>query len=430
MANPLFAFVEINQWLDKAFLRPLPKLIPQWKHLRRDPQKVLAEGDIVIGPVKRYVTAASSGLLVGLASGGIILGILAEKLERQQPWERHLPWEVIGGVVVAGWVLAFFGVLWLLQGATMILRADGVELRRRGLVVRCPWALFSARGQPFQPGEGRVLLPVNPAAVAQATVNDRPGLDARGGKVRNNLLASKPPGQAVLYARYRARVMDLAELLLHLGGLLALEAAGEEPVELLEPTPEPVSAAPAPQIDAKGWVTVDLTRLEFPALCCECGRRTENVERYSGDPALFSSGNTRRPGTGDYVVVPVPVCEECSSRHWRKALRGAAVGFLFGLVPLGLFTVATLDVMNERIWPPMAGAIALVFTLTGAFFGWRYGAMRSRPVELKHYSRRDGTVALRFRRAEYTEALLEFMARRGLVQRPAAGAKREKKKKR
>src|SRR5262245_48986090 len=108
----------------------------------------------------------------------------------------------------------------------MVLTPEGVELRRGGSVVFCPWALFDAPGEPGRPGGGRGVRPGSPAAVPLARWDKAGRPVARGRGVRGRQLRFTGDREAVLGALYAVKSRDLAALLLHLG-----RALGGEPAE-------------------------------------------------------------------------------------------------------------------------------------------------------------------------------------------------------
>src|SRR5207248_7705996 len=133
--------------------------------LRARPAAVLAEGDVTIGPYRRWGTATALGLILALMLLGLgtVLLLAGNGRMPQQP----------GPFFTVAAILLLIGVplgsitlmLRLFQGGCMVLKSEGTEVHHRGVTVLCPWSLFNAEGTPFQPSKDRVLLPVDPAAI-------------------------------------------------------------------------------------------------------------------------------------------------------------------------------------------------------------------------------------------------------------------------
>lgn len=388
------AFVNFIIWIDKQFQKPLYRVVPDLDRLLHNPAETLAAGPITIGPKKRYASAIALGLFLALI---LTCGSLF--------WIERIP----GGVpplarllfilMILGLPLALIlMMLRILRGGRLTLTADGVELLYRGLVVHCPWALFNAVGQPFSPGYRRIHVPVAPAAVPFVEVRRHDTVIAQGLRVRTRQFWFDSAAGAVLKSLYEVKSKEIGELLLSLGYLLGTSLPKDAEAALHPHLEEMTVTEPA--IRGKdGWVTVQLTRLAFPPLCCSCGDPTRSTRKFRGKTALRD----------DHVFIMVPTCDSCQAARlslWRRSLFwGTFLGFAS---PLFLGFVGSLFFRT-----PVFFGLGLFLSFFGALFGlWLgnvIGRRRSRPVQIKRYSPHKGTVAIRFRRAEYTRDMFQAM---------------------
>src|SRR5207237_4631406 len=67
----VFLLIEFVLWLDRRSLKPLSKAVAKLGDLRARPAAVLAEGDVALGPYRRWGTATALGLLLAL----VLLGL-------------------------------------------------------------------------------------------------------------------------------------------------------------------------------------------------------------------------------------------------------------------------------------------------------------------------------------------------------------------
>jgi hypothetical protein len=211
----------------------------------------------------------------------------------------------------------------------------------------------------------------------------------------------------VLRAIYEVNALELAKVLLHLGQLLGkqLESA---PVSLDFPpdlSEEPEPASP----DNKGWLTVSLTRLVFPPVCCDCGAATGGRQNFRATGSWLSFERLGHPTAKAAINVWVPVCYSCQTANKQKTNQGTFLGLGMALVVIVL--VACL----LRFFPANMGLV-LLFILTvllapplGTLIGYQFAKRRVQPVEVGSYSPKRGTIAIRFRRPEYAEKFLQTM---------------------
>jgi hypothetical protein len=358
-----------------------------------DPRAYLEAGPLPIGPRRMYGLAAlfavpGAALLIWCALAGPPDG------ERLSLGVGLL----VGASVWFGWSL-------MMRGHELVLSADGVEVRYRGTTVWAPWALFNADGAAFAPEDDSpragLTLPVAAEAIPFVELHRHDFVVAYGSAVRGPQWRFTGSGEVVLPARYAVAARDLGELLLLLGRRLGRE--------LPPGTPPPDASAPqaleGPALDPSGWLTVSLTRLTFPPRCCDCNAETGDVLSCPvaprGDYLLgVLSGRVRE------LDVPVPVCANCQERMRRRQGRAGLVGMAVGALAAGLLTLP----LSLLAFP--LGLLALsTGGLAGFLAGTRLG--RERPVALRGYSPADGTLALRFRNPEYTQAVLDASRARG-----------------
>jgi hypothetical protein len=209
-------------------------------------------------------------------------------------------------------------------------------------------------------------------------------------------------GEVVLPARYEIVAGDLGTLLLTLGRRLGRELPKGTP------TPEALPAAVSDASpDPAGWITLPLTRLTFPARCCDCDITTSETIRCRvaapGDWLLGQITMNNRQ-----VELNVPWCGTCQSRARDRQSRGAIGGLIIGAV-LGCGIAIPLLLAREIINPPTFVVLMLVALAGGGLIGFLTGTLAARdvPVRLRRYSPSHGTMSLRFRNPAYAARLLE-----------------------
>jgi hypothetical protein len=156
-------------------------------------------------------------------------------------------------------------------------------------------------------------------------------------------------------------------------------------------------------------MTVSLTALKFPPICCNCGVSADQVwSLWAGFRHVETLG-----GLAYYrekISVRVPICGPCLREVEQQQRRGRQVGTRIGLA-VGVF--GTLLVLP---WRPanlvqvfFLGALATgIVTLAGLIMG-AVAADRRLPVRAARYSASKNTVALRFRRPAYADAIRALM---------------------
>jgi hypothetical protein len=377
--------------------RPLEGLLPDLEDLLERPAPYLAGRPVTVGPRRMYGLAA----LFGVAGAAFLLSCVLGPLsgERLALGVGLL----VGGSVWLGWSL-------LMRGHELVLRHDGVEVKYLDTTVWCPWALFNADGKPVvadsdSPRVG-LTLPVNPDAVPFVELRRNEAPVAHGAEVKTRQWVFTAADEAVLPARYEVRADELGALLLHLGRKLggALPKGAPPPEAFRTEGLEEVPAAPGPA----GWITVYLTRLRFPARCCDCGEPTSYHLTVHVEPGLdkFVGGMT---GTSRSLELPVPVCDACQedlrARQQRGSSTGTSLGALAGLLGVGWFVLRGGLAFNTL------AVLALGGLAVGGIAGFLIGTFVSRqlPVQVRRYDPARGTLSLRFRNPDYAAQVLDAM---------------------
>jgi hypothetical protein len=378
--------------------RPLAGFLPDLEDLLEQPALYLAERPVTVGPRRMYGLAA----LFGVAGIAFLLSCVLGPLsgERLALGIGLL----LGGSVWLGWSL-------MMRGHELVLRHDGVEVKYLDTTVWCPWALFNAGGKPVvadsdSPRVG-LTLPVNPDAVPFVELRRNEAPVAHGAAVKSRQWLFTAADEAVLPARYEVRADELGALLLELGRKLGTSTPkGLPPPEAFRTDDlEDVPSAPGPS----GWITVYLTRLRFPARCCDCGEPTSYHLTIHVEPGLDKVVGPMTGTGGRSLELPVPVCDACQedlrARTQRGGSTGTSLGALAGLVGVGYFVLRGGLDFNTLAVLALGGLAAggIVGFLVGTFAG------RQLPVQVRRYDPARGTLSLRFRNPDYAAQVLDAM---------------------
>jgi hypothetical protein len=392
-------------WLDQQSERSLFKTIPDLGNVLYDPHETFRHREIVIAPARRYGTALFLWLTAA-AAGWLGLAALMVLVLEGKPAGAHPGVELL---LLAAWLVMLGGSLVLIlrwvRGGEMVLAERGVEMKYRGTVVSCPWELFHTAGQPFRPDRDQVILPVAAAAVPAVQERQQETLVAEGMLVNTRQFSFRSPGEAALRAFYEVNAVELGKVLLHLGQLLGRPTT-TPPAFLEFPLTEVADTEPA-SFGKKGWLTVSLTRLVFPPICCECGAATSGRQKFRAAASWFSVGRLAYPGGKNAVNVWVPVCYSCQTAGKHRMDRGVFTG-------LGFALAAILLAAGLMWFFPGNLALVLWFILTvllapplGTMLGYQLAGRNAQPVQVAGYSPGRGTISLRFRRSEYSEQLVK-----------------------
>jgi hypothetical protein len=153
-------------------------------------------------------------------------------------------------------------------------------------------------------------------------------------------------------------------------------------------------------------MTISLTRLAFPSVCCDCGAPTIDTQSY------------RVHHMTGFAWIPIPVCGSCQRafrQNYRRAL-WKPVAMLLAIAAAGGFLVGSLPALlgrDPKSFPILSILCAIAAGLIGLPVAWFLGkkwaiGMFPPPVELRRYLV-EGSVSLRFRRPEYAEQVRAYV---------------------
>jgi hypothetical protein len=381
--------------------QPLDRVIPDLDDLLHDPASYLASSPVLIGPRRMYGLAA----LFGIAG----FGFLAACFWTGQWKDEKLLLGTglfLGASVWLGWSL-------MMRGHALVLHRDGVEVKYRDTSVWCPWALFNADGAPFVP-EGDspslgLILPIAADAVPFVELRRHDACVAHGAQIKARQLLFPSGHEVVLPARYEVSAEELGHLLLQLGVRLGREL----PRGLPPPEAYQTAEVRYEEPDGGGWITVPLTRLVFPPVCCGCGEPTTTPMRFVVQGRYdWMQGfvlHDNRP-----LEVFIPTCEACQEAMRQQHVQGSIKGLVLGLF-VGLGSTAFL-LWEKKEWarPGVMIPLGLALSVVGALLGFAAGAALGRrpPAQLRNYAPGRGVIAVRFRNPEYAGQVLAAMRER------------------
>jgi hypothetical protein len=197
--------------------------------------------------------------------------------------------------------------------------------------------------------------------------------------------------------------VDLGRLLLQLGRRLGRDLPrGSPPREAADLASLDDLRA---ESDAAGRLTVPLTRLVFPQVCCDCWQTTGMTMPLfvQGRGAHLLAQNARP------LTVDVPVCEACQHRLRGQVHRGGTLGMAAGAGLSAMAALALTGVQGSLLLPALIGGLA-----GGGLLGFLIGSTAAdrRPVRVGRYSPSHGTVSLSFRNPDYAALVVEAMRSR------------------
>jgi hypothetical protein len=397
------------------FQQSLQEAIPDLDRLLADPAEALEHGDITIGPEKNYLWPTLLTLLVviPLWIGTVVTTIL----RLPAPGLGTLIWGLVATAPLV--IVSFFLLAKWFRGGPCVLSKTGAAFTLRRNTVFCPWALFDTPGRPVPmimvqrppdllavlPLQSQrcvmAVLPVSPHAVPLAEARRDDVVVAQGTEAGTWQFKFRSAHEAELRG-FVVAADELGGLLLHLGRALGPATRIQEPEVASE-------ASLTATMDEKGWLTVTISRVTFPPVCCDCGIATASTQAFRGYMP-FLHQLTR--GQVD-LTLPVPVCAACQiagKRRFRKAFwKAYMIAFAIGLVA-GFSTGGIVAITMGK--PFLAGGLIFLFLggLTSLFIGWFVGRGAAEkaalPVQLKRFLPNRGTIAIRFRKQEYAEQVL------------------------
>lgn len=371
MEHGIILLIEAILALDRKLQKPLNQVIPELSRLRGEPRAYLAEESVVIGPRRPSAVSGVLGLAVGI---GVLVIFVIAALERPKNQPAGGGYVLIAGLtaLISAGAVTMLLMHWL-RGGSAVLRSQGVEFvyRRRSLF--CPWDLFQAAGAPYQPDHKRLILPVNDQVVLAQRGADDIVVARPASEVKSKSLSTCAEGQMALADLYEAKLSEIGQLLLDLGGKLGESdlPAGDDSQTLL---------APLATAETDGWLRIRLTRLPFPRVCAGCGSPTRESIALPLD-----ARNTAR--------IDLPFCRACQVTRSRRRTRSVMWGTALGIAPALLWIVVGAAVFR-------VGDVAMglaVFLPLGLVFGLIVGFVlrdRADPVRFREYSTSSGTVSM------------------------------------
>lgn len=150
------------------------------------------------------------------------------------------------------------------------------------------------------------------------------------------------------------------------------------------------------------WHRVQVTRLQFPALCCRCEAETLAARTFAGGRVWYLVVLERILGWETYLELPVPFCDGCAATSRRAWIKGVLIGtaISFAVVILGAVVVGSLRLRSPAI-TSVLGISFFVGPLVGFFL-----ARRPNPVRLRAYRSKEGTVEIQFENARFAQQVV------------------------
>jgi hypothetical protein len=365
----------------------LGRAIPSIDRLAADPRGTLTREEVRIAPATKYPLFIGTGMLAILAP--VLLRhhcglVLTESAQLT--------------LICAIATISFVVLIVIPFGMEVVLTADGVRLRRGVSEVFCPWALFHAPGNIFV-RQQELVLPIAPEAIPYIEQRDNERIICQGTQIQSPLFQIRGTKSAVLFYRFNAPPEELGKLLLHLGRVLGDRLpAGAVPPEAY---PIPETGDQSPVTAAKdGWVTMSLTRLTFPPVCCNCGERASF--RLPLDArghiawALLSLGHFC-----ERMTLEVPICRSCHKTVQRARRRGRWAAWGFGLFLAVMGLIPWLIGPNDKVGFLIFFSACATGLMAGILIRGPLTDALVLPARAGRYSPRANTVRLRFRRPEY-----------------------------
>lgn len=366
--------------------RRLAELVPETDNLLADPQATLKRAEIRIGAVSLYRIATGTALSSVLLALCYLVFLQKDGIEK---------WVFLGSSVFIAMATFVYVVKALfLPVHELFIRADGVEFKRGHCSVWCPWALFNVNGSPFiqdtQSLWVKVHVPVATSAIPFVKLRKDDRCIVQGINVNAAQFCFRGTKHVVLYRWYALFPDELGQLLLSLGQQLGSELPTDSaPREAYPPDAE---LRPDAHVPGKlGWLEVDLTRIKFPPLCCDCCGAVDHMPEFSF--GLFPP-----------LVLKLPLCSSCQDRYHLRELKAVLVGAALA-APLGIpAALILMEAMEFALWVLLTACS--LFACIGGIVGHLIAARQFFPLKLSA-GESPAVVYVRFRRPEYAQLFLD-----------------------
>jgi hypothetical protein len=404
--------------IDGLFEKTLSRAIPVLDLLLEDPEKAFDDRSIIIGPRRKYCTAALVGLMLAIV--GVLTSSIVFLILQNRPGGKNFDplfwWGTLGPVGLCCFIFGFR----LLRGGYCILTREGVEFRYGRRVVCCSWSVFHAWGQPVLIEESNMLLlPISPDATDSIVELNKEESEVKrnGMEVHTPQWETRSHFEAALKPLYVVKIQDLGALLLRIGQILGdsqtvgpariskiddegqsnpLSSGGsqksfENPIEI----PSTLSAGsrlfPIALREKNGWLRMSLTRFHLPYYCCYCTVPTRKT-------FLFQARNEVE---GNYYPIHLPTCDQCRDRAKRRRRN-----LHFLLLVISLAVPIALILFLDNLWPELLVLVVASAVLSLAVMWIITQRLLGLPAKVR-YSSKKGTLHLRFRNRDYERLILD-----------------------
>lgn len=391
----------------------LSAVVPRFDEFRARPRQYLAKTPIEIGPASVWGMAFLLGFFVMILVGPVVTLPVSYLLGATGVKNEDARNAVLIPMLFVDYFLSVCLARWLTGGAKLVLREQGVEIHDGWSAVCCPWPLFWASGVEVVAQQSHVFLPIDARFVEQIEKRRWGKVVKRGAGVKNQHFRVFSNQQATMGDAFE---VDIRELV---GWLQALARDTSSPVAAAPPemaesitthagsvvihagesSPAPASV---PKPNRRGWVTVPVTQLVFPPLCCSCGSSTGSFREFDAHVGSIDLGRFIPLESSQFLRFQVPCCQNCErvrlERYRTVRNRGMLTG---GLV--GVLVTAGLTAWNQNII-----SLGIVFVILGIVIGrWLghgFGSERHPPVRARRLSVEGGSVEVWFREPSFADA--------------------------
>ncbi|HEV3146890.1 MAG TPA: hypothetical protein VGZ47_23585 [Gemmataceae bacterium] len=212
---------------DRAERASLHQAIPGAHELQHDPDYVLQQREIIIGPTRQRNMATFAGLLLAGLVAVVLNGAAIIVVEVAQGWNAVPDWAIFLAAALAIADLIALTVYvtrrvrrWY-EGGKIIMRRHSVEFQYRNECVYCPWSLFRVGKSVVREQSRQLRLAINPAAREYLQMDRGGETVAQGAHVNPAWFRFAREDELVLKVLYAIQPTELGRLLHHLGNRLA-----------------------------------------------------------------------------------------------------------------------------------------------------------------------------------------------------------------